>query len=118
MISCSRRRVALLVAAALVLFVPPASAQTPLSLGVLGGVTVGNLDLPLDLLPADVLDPAVTISQGTRIAFAGGFFVAKPFTSRALFETGALVSSKGTGITLSEPSLGSISGALQLTYLD
>jgi hypothetical protein len=118
----ARRGIWLVAVASLILSAATAYAQTPrkVSFGVLGGITVGGLDLPLDLLPPDFVDPSlsISISQSKRVAFAGGFFVATPLANRAEFETGALVSAKGTGLDVTLAGLGSASGALQLTYLD
>jgi hypothetical protein len=122
----ARRGIWLAAVAGLMLSAATAYAQTPVqtprkvSFGVLGGVTVGSLDLPLDLLPTEFLDPSLSISigQSKRVAFAGGFFVATPLANRAAFETGALISAKGTGLDVTLAGLGSASGALQLTYLD
>jgi hypothetical protein len=118
--------------AGLLICATAASAQTPaaptsragsgktISFGVVGGVTMANMSLPLGVIPGDI-DPdltGVTFSSGTRIGFAGGIYAAFPADGRFAGETGLLISSKGSGVSLDVAGVGSVSGALRLTYLD
>jgi hypothetical protein len=118
--------------AGLLICAATASAQTPappsgaarsgktVSFGVVGGLTVASMSLPVNLIPTEIDPglPGVTFSTGSRTGFVGGIFMAFPARGRFGGETGLFISSKGAGLDVDVPGVGSASGALRLMYLD
>jgi hypothetical protein len=88
------------------------------SFGVLGGVSAAHMKLPVDTWSAsDLFAFGITVDNHVRTGFVGGVFVDVPAASRLSFETGALVSLKGT--TVDVTTSGKFQpGAFRLLYLD
>jgi hypothetical protein len=107
----------------LIIGAAPAAAQTPgtagISFGVLGGVTQARLTLPLQTpLSPLLLGTGITVEDHRRTCVSGGVFIDAPVFARVGFETGAMVSVKGTGIDVSIGGVGTQSAAIRLVYFD
>src|SRR5262245_21386512 len=106
----------LLVAFGIAVCAGAASAQTPtgttrsagssagsMTFGVMGGLSIANVSLPLGDLPPEFTDLGLTITNGRRAGFMGGLFVTSPAVGRIALETGTLISVKGTSLNVTIP---------------
>src|SRR5262245_53274181 len=107
----ARPRVVLAAMLGILIAAGPATAQTPapspgpsatsgahnVSFGAIGGVSAAHMSLPIDTLSAaDLSAFGLAVDNHYRPGFVGGVFVDMPAAARLSFETGALVSLKGT----------------------
>lgn len=126
-----RRRTVLSALLGILTSVGPAMAQTPgsgsgrsapssmhnVSFGIIGGVSAAHMLLPVDTWSAaDLFAFGITVNNHVRTGFVGGVFVDAPAASRLSFETGALVSLKGTAVDVTTSKFQP--GAFSLLYLD
>jgi hypothetical protein len=126
------RRIGLTTLLGILISVGPAMAQTPgsgsgraasssaqhVSFGVLGGVSAAHMTLPVDAWSASDLSAfGITVDNHVRTGSVGGVFVDMPAASLLSFETGALVSLKGTAVDVTTSGRFQ-PGAFKLLYLD
>jgi hypothetical protein len=93
-----------------------APRPTPaVSFAVVGGLNAARLSLPLDLF---LDETGVDVSGGTRIGFIGGLLIEVPATTGIAFDTGVLVSARGSAIDTTVPGFGTAKADLRMMYLD
>jgi Outer membrane protein beta-barrel domain len=113
------RTSASVVVAVVVVGIGHAAAQTPrrMSAAVLAGVNFARLSLPLAVFPVDEV-PGASISNNQRIGLLGGVAIDVPASAGVAFETGALLSFKGSSVDISVPSEGTATIDLRMIYVD
>ena len=92
-------------------------AVRPVSFSVVGGLNIARLSLPT--FPADLIEEVdVNLTDSSRVGFAGGLLVEVPVSRHVTFDTGALLSARGSGLKVTVTGLGTLDGDLRMLYLD
>jgi len=87
------------------------------SAGVLGGINLASLSLPLDLIGLDD-GSGVSVENRRRTGLLAGVVIDVPIATRLAFETGAFYSEKGSHVVVSVPGLGTGEADLRMIYVD
>jgi hypothetical protein len=93
-----------------------APATRPVTIDIAGGVNLATMPVPP--VPSEFDDLGFDISTGFRAGFVGGVLVGVPTGDRLTFETGALLSVKGSSLEATLPGFGTMTGHFRMTYLD
>jgi len=97
----------------------PASAQTKtrsVAIDLVGGINVASMTFPV--IPLDFADFDVDVSTGKRIGLVAGVLVGVPARDGIAFETGALVSFKGSTVDVTVAGFGTLGSHVSVAYLD
>ena len=116
--------VCLTILAGLFSWLPTAEAQTnqpaprPVSFSVVGGLNIARLSLPA--LAFDEIDIGVDVDldSTSRLGLIGGLLVEVPLSPKVTFDTGALLSTRGSGLKVTVTGIGTLEGDLRMLYLD
>jgi len=93
------------------------TSQSPVTAGVLGGINLASLSLPLDLVGLGE-ESGVSVENRRRIGLLAGVVIDVPIATRLAFETGAFYSEKGSNVLATVPGLGTGEADLKMIYVD
>jgi outer membrane protein with beta-barrel domain len=101
--------------------IPSAAAQTTsatpaVSFSVAGGLNVAQMSLPINVF--DEVDFDISLDNSSRLGFVGGVLASVPLSRTITFDTGALLSTRGTTMKLTVPGLATAEADLRTVYLD